>query len=84
MRAQYRQVPGAEEIGLLKTCGGILKIYAWLVLFAAAAVSLAVVLGAIPSLPRWTVVVIAAVYTFLFFLIYTVALIADAVCALAG
>jgi len=66
-----------EHLGFLKVSSAVVKVAAWVFLFLGALGGTAVIFGLVPGNPRWTGVVILAIYAFLFFFLYLIAKIAD-------
>lgn len=66
-----------EHLGFLKTSSMVVKIAAWIFLFLGVIGSVSIILGKVPGNPRWTGMVILAIYAFAFFFFYLIAKIAD-------
>jgi hypothetical protein len=66
-----------EHLGFLKASSAVVKIAAWIFLFFGALGGAGIFLGFVPEEPRWYGLVSAAVFFFLFCLLYLIAKIAD-------
>lgn len=66
-----------EHLGFLQTSSFIVKVAAWIFLFLGVIGGVSILLGLAPGNPRWSGVVVLAVYVFFFFLFYIIAKIAD-------
>lgn len=66
-----------EHLGFLKTSSIVVKIAAWIFLFLGLLGGLSILFGFVPNNPRWTGLVILAIYAFSFFFFYLIAKIAD-------
>lgn len=66
-----------EHLGFLKTSSVAVKIAAWIFLCLGVIGGVSVILGLVPTHPRWMGLVILAIYTFFFFFFYIIAKIAD-------
>lgn len=66
-----------EHLGFLKVSSTVVKIAAWIFLFLGIMGGISVILGLVPNNPRWTGIVILAIYAFSFFFFYLIAKIAD-------
>lgn len=66
-----------EHLGFLKTSSAVVKVAAWIFLFLGIVGGVAILLGLVPSNPRWTGAALLAIYAFLFFFLYLIAKIAD-------
>jgi hypothetical protein len=66
-----------EHLGFLKTSSTVVKIAAWVFLFFGLIGGISIAMGLVPGNPRWTGVIILAIYAFFFFFFYLIAKIAD-------
>jgi len=66
-----------EHLGFLKVSSTIVKIAAWIFLLLGLIGGVAVIMGLVPGNPRWTGLIILAIYAFSFFFFYLIAKIAD-------
>jgi hypothetical protein len=66
-----------EHVGFLKTSSAVVKIVAWIFLLLGIIGGVSVILGTVPTYPRWMGFVILAIYVFSFFFFYLIAKIAD-------
>jgi len=66
-----------EHLGFLKTSSTVVKIAAWVFLFFGLIGGISIAMGLVPGNPRWTGMIILAIYAFLFFFFYLIAKIAD-------
>jgi hypothetical protein len=62
-----------EELKFLKISSAILKVASWIFLFLGLSGGLSVLLGRVPEYPRWLGLVLAAAYSFIFFVLYIIA-----------
>ncbi len=61
-----------ENTRFLKTSSAILKVAAWIFLFFGLSGGLSVFLGRMPEFPRWAGIVLAGIYSFVFFVLYVI------------
>jgi len=66
-----------EHLGFLRTSSAVVKIAAWIFLCLGFLGGISIILGLVPGNPRWSGLVILAVYAFFFFFFYIIAKIAD-------
>jgi sterol desaturase/sphingolipid hydroxylase (fatty acid hydroxylase superfamily) len=66
-----------EHLGFLKTSSTVVKIAAWVFLFLGLIGGISIAMGLVPGNPRWTGLIILAIYAFFFFFFYLIAKIAD-------
>lgn len=66
-----------EHLGFLKTSSIVVKVAAWIFLFFGVIGGIAIIMGFVPGNPRWTGLIILAIYAFSFFFFYLIAKIAD-------
>jgi hypothetical protein len=66
-----------EHLGFLKTSSTVVKIAAWIFLCLGFIGGISIILGLVPGNPRWTGMLILAIYAFAFFFFYLIAKIAD-------
>jgi ABC-type multidrug transport system permease subunit len=66
-----------EHLGFLKASSAVVKIAAWIFLFLGLIGGVAIIFGAVPGNPRWTGLVVLALYAFSFFFLYLIAKMAD-------
>lgn len=67
-----------EHLGFLKASSVVVKVGAWLFLIIGILASVNIFAGVMmPQGPRWSGVVVLAVYVFFFFFLYLIAKIAD-------
>ena len=62
-----------EDLRFLKISSAILKVAAWIFLFLGLSGGLSVLLGRLPEYPKWLGIVLAAAYSFVFFVLYVIA-----------
>jgi hypothetical protein len=66
-----------EHLGFLKTSSIAVKIAAWIFLFLGILGGVSMLAGFVPNNPRWTGLIVLAVYVFMFFFFYLIAKISD-------
>lgn len=66
-----------EHLGFLKISSVVVKIASWIFLFLGILGGVSIILGLVPGNPRWSGIIILAVYAFAFFFFYLIAKIAD-------
>ncbi|MCU0651418.1 MAG: hypothetical protein MUC39_00540 [Candidatus Omnitrophica bacterium] len=66
-----------EHLGFLKISSVAVKVAAWIFLFLGVLGGTSAIFGLVPGSPRWTGIIILAIYAFFFFFLYLIAKIAD-------
>lgn len=66
-----------EHLGFLKTSSMVVKIAAWFFLVLGGIGGTSIIFGLVPESPRWTGVLVIALYVFFFFFFYIIAKIAE-------
>jgi hypothetical protein len=66
-----------EHLGFLKVSSIVVKIAAWFFLVIGGIGGVAILFGIVPNYPRWSGLIVLAVYVFFFFFFYLIAKIAD-------
>ncbi|MCM8795736.1 MAG: hypothetical protein NC928_03515 [Candidatus Omnitrophica bacterium] len=66
-----------EHLGFLRVSSVVVKTAAWIFLFLGLIVGISILAGLVPSNPRWTGLIILAIYAFFFFFFFLIAKIAD-------
>lgn len=66
-----------EHLGFLKTSSAVVKVAAWIFLFLGVIGGVSILLGLVPGNPRWSGLLVLAIYAFSFFFFYLIAKIAD-------
>ncbi|MCX6737256.1 MAG: hypothetical protein NTX26_00730 [Candidatus Parcubacteria bacterium] len=66
-----------EHLGFLETSSVVVKVAAWIFLLLGIIGGVSIMMGLVPTNPRWTGLVILALYAFLFFFFFLIAKMAD-------
>ncbi|MDD5560999.1 MAG: hypothetical protein PHT50_02570 [Candidatus Omnitrophica bacterium] len=66
-----------EHLGFLRISSTAVKVAAWIFLCLGITGGASLLMGLVPSNPRWMGFVVLAIYAFLFFFLYLIAKIAD-------
>ena len=66
-----------EHLGFLETSSVVVKVAAWIFLVLGIIGGASIMMGLVPTNPRWTGIIILALYAFFFFFFFLIAKMAD-------
>jgi len=66
-----------EHLGFLETSSTVVKLAAWVFLVLGITGGVSIMMGLVPTNPRWTGIIVLALYAFFFFFFFLIAKMAD-------
>lgn len=66
-----------EHLGFLKISSAVVKVAAWIFLCLGVMGGVSILAGVVPGYPRWSGLMVLAIYTFAFFFFFFIAKIAE-------